>query len=81
MLPRSAGQLVTGVVVNVKPCSRRAEIRRLRAILHRARKEGLEAQNRENRQHFRAWLEGKIAYVAMIRPDVGAKLKAALVQL
>jgi retron-type reverse transcriptase len=81
VLPRSTAQMVTGVVVNVKPSIRRAEIRRLRAILHRARTEGLEAQNREERENFRSWLEGKIAYVAMVRPDVGAKLKAALAQV
>jgi len=42
------------------------------------RKEGLASQNREGRPDFRAWLEGKIAYVAMIRPAIGAKLKAQL---
>ena len=76
VLRRNAAQTVTGVVVNEKPSISRAEIRRLRAILHRARTEGLDAQNREGREHFRAWLEGKIAFVTMIRPDVGAKLRA-----
>jgi RNA-directed DNA polymerase len=81
VLPRSAAQMVTGVVVNVKPSIRRAEIRRLRAMLHRARTEGLETQNREKRANFRSWIEGKIAYVAMVRPDVGAKLQVALAQV
>lgn len=81
VLHRSTAQMVTGVVVNAKPSIRRAEIRRLRAILHRARKEGLEAQNRQKRPNFRSWLEGKIAYVAMVRPDLGARLKAALSQV
>ena len=67
---------VTGVVVNEKPSLRRDELRRLRAILHRAKTEGLEAQNRDGRPNFRAWLDGKIAFVAMVRPDVGAKLRA-----
>ena len=39
----------------------RKEVRRLRAILHHARTEGLDAQNREGRPNFRAWLRGKIA--------------------
>lgn len=73
----SAAQTVTGVIVNDKPSIPRDELRRLRAILHRARTEGLEAQNREGRPNFRAWLEGKIAFVSMVRPDIGAKLKAA----
>jgi retron-type reverse transcriptase len=81
VLRRAASQRVTGLVVNAKPSLPRKELRRLRAILHRARKEGLEAQNRERRSNFRAWLEGKIAYVAMVRPELGAKLKNQLAQL
>jgi len=38
----------------------------------------LDAQNREERPNFREWLVGKIAFVNMVRPDAGAKLKAAL---
>jgi retron-type reverse transcriptase len=75
VLRRNTAQTVTGLVVNDKVSVSRAEIRRLRAILHRARFEGLDAQNREGRPNFRAWLEGMIAYVAMVRPEVGAKLK------
>jgi hypothetical protein len=78
VMRRSTAQSVTGVVVNDKPSIDRAELRRLRAILHRARTEGLDAQNREGRPNFRAWLTGKIAFVSMVRPDAGAKLKAAL---
>ncbi len=52
--------------------------RRPRAILHRAKAEGLDAQNREGRENFREWLAGKNAFVNMIRSDAGAKLKAAL---
>lgn len=74
VLRRGAAQLVTGLVVNDKPNINRREIRRLRAILHRARREGLEHQNRQRLPHFRAWLEGKIAYVRMVRPDLGAKM-------
>jgi retron-type reverse transcriptase len=78
VMRRGSAQTVTGVVVNDKPSISRDELRRLRAILHRAKTEGLDAQNREARPNFRAWLTGKIAYVSMVRPDVGAKLKAAL---
>jgi retron-type reverse transcriptase len=81
ILRQSTAQLVTGIVVNRKPSISRKELRRLRAILHRARREGLESQNRAGRKHFRAWLEGKIAYVAMVRPELGAKMKAELIKL
>jgi RNA-directed DNA polymerase len=75
---RSAAQCVTGLVVNDRPGVPRATVRRLRAILHRARFEGLDAQNREGRPDFRAWLMGMIAYVGMVRPEVGAKLSKEL---
>src|SRR5207253_678963 len=61
-----------------RPGVRRREVRRLRAILHQAPTAGLEAQNRLGRPNFRAWLQGKIAYVKMARPEVGARLVAAL---
>ena len=77
VLRPSTAQVVTGLVVNDRPGVARAEVRRLRAILHRARVEGLDAQNRDARPDFRAWLLGKIAFVAMARPDVGARLLAA----
>ena len=76
VMRRSAAQTVTGVVVNDKPSISRDELRRLRAILHRAQTQGLEAQNRDGRPNFREWLAGKIAFVSMVRPDAGAKLKA-----
>ena len=76
VLRRNAAQRVTGLVVNDRPGVARKEVRRLRAILHHAHREGLERQNRENRPNFLSWLEGKIAYVAMVRPEVGARLRA-----
>ncbi len=78
---RNRSQMVTGLVVNDRPGVVRAEVRRLRAILHRARAEGLEAQNREHRPDFLAWLEGNIAFVAMVRPEVGQRLKDELARL
>ncbi|WP_206108277.1 reverse transcriptase family protein [Paludisphaera soli] len=81
VLRRGTAQTVTGLVVNDRPGVRRTEVRRLRAILHRARSEGLAAQNREGHPDFLAWLRGKIAFVAMARPDVGAALRAELESL
>ncbi|MBY0523500.1 MAG: reverse transcriptase family protein [Gemmataceae bacterium] len=78
VLRRNTAQRVTGLVVNDKPGIGRQEVRRLRAILHRAAKEGLEQQNREGRPNFTAWLHGKIAYVSMVRPDLGARFQAQL---
>jgi RNA-directed DNA polymerase len=81
VLRRNAAQMVTGLVVNERPSVRRRELRRLRAILHRARTEGLQRQNREGKPNFVAWLQGKIAYVRMSRPELGAKLQKELLKL
>ena len=62
--------------MNDRPKVARTEIRRLRAILHRARFDGLDAQNREKRPEFRNWLRGKIAYIAMSDPKQGEALLA-----
>jgi len=70
-------QTVTGIVVNKRPNVPRRVTRRLRAILHRARKEGLAAQNREKRDNFEPWLTGMIAYVQMVNPDKGKRLRDA----
>lgn len=79
---RAAGrQEVTGVVVNDKLGVPRDEVRRLRAILHAAKKTGLAAQNREKIPHFEAHIRGKIAYLEMIDPAKAAPLKAALAAL
>jgi RNA-directed DNA polymerase len=68
---QSGRQLVTGIVVNEKLSVPRDEVRRLRAILHGARKTGLAAQNREGLPHFEAWLRGKLAYLAMVDREKG----------
>ncbi|MCU0671888.1 MAG: reverse transcriptase family protein [Myxococcota bacterium] len=73
-------QTVTGIVVNepTKLGLPRTEVRRLRAILHAARIQGLQSQNRERHPDFRAHLAGKIAYLAMIDPARAKPLREAL---
>lgn len=79
--PRSTAQIVTGLVVNDRPGVLRQDVRRLRAILHRAASEGLEQQNREGHPNFRAWLAGRIAWIGQSRPEVGQKLMEQLRRL
>lgn len=81
VLRRAARQEVTGIVVNERPGVPRPLYKRLRAILHRAKREGLAAQNRENRPNFEAWLEGMIAYVTMVNAKQGRVLADALAQI
>jgi retron-type reverse transcriptase len=75
VLRNNTRQSVTGVVVNDRMSISRKTIRRLRAILHQARHDGLQSQNRENRPDFSAWLRGMIAYVEMVNPDKGKQLR------
>jgi RNA-directed DNA polymerase len=56
-------------------------VRRLRVILHRAKTEGLAAQNRGSHPHFEAWLGGMVAYVSMVNPDQGRPLQRTLAAL
>ncbi len=79
---RSGGQqTVTGIVVNDKPGLARTHVRKLRAILHAAKKTGLDAQNRDNVPHFEAHLRGHIACLHMVDPKKAAPLLAALEEL
>lgn len=78
ILRRSTAQKVTGLVVNDRPGVARSDVRRIRAILHHAKSEGLEEQNRSGHPNFSAWLEGMISYIGMARPEVAAKLRQQL---
>jgi retron-type reverse transcriptase len=73
-------QEVTGIVVNDKLSMPREEVRKLRAILHQAKKTGLEAQNREKVPHFESHLKGKIAYLNMVDPDRAMQLAKAYME-
>jgi RNA-directed DNA polymerase len=81
VMRRSNRQEVTGVVVNDHTTISRKEIRQLRALLHNAKKTGLEAQNRENRPNFAHYIRGRVAFVNMVDPRRGAILKQALKDL
>ena len=73
----NTAQQVTGIVVNQVPNVPRRTIRRIRAILHRAEREGLAAQNRDNHPNFAAWVDGMISYIQMVNPKQGGALRRA----
>jgi RNA-directed DNA polymerase len=75
---QNARQVVTGLVVNQTVGVPRDIVRRIRSILHHAKTEGLETQNRDQHPNFRGWLEGMIAYIHMVKPDQAAKLQQQL---
>ncbi len=78
---RNTRQSVTGVVVNERAAAPRTLVKRLRAILHQAAKTSLAAQNKTGRPNFAAYVQGQIAYVSMINPKQGARLKQAWLEL
>jgi hypothetical protein len=73
---RSVCQQLAGVVLNAHPNVRRAEYEELKAILHNCVRRGPETQNRRCHPDFRGYLLGRIAYVFMLHPARGAKLRA-----
>lgn len=73
---RSNRQRVAGVVVNVRPNIPRDEFDALKATLTNCLRTGPEEQNRDGHGDFRAYLSGRIAFVAMVNTTRGRKLWA-----
>lgn len=76
--PSSGRQLVTGIVVNTQLGLPRAEVDRLRAVLHEARTRGVLTANRLGHPDFRAHLTGRVSWVESVNPDRGRRLRAEL---
>lgn len=71
-------QRLTGIVVNRHPNIDQNELDTLKAVLTNCIRHGPHTQNREGHADFRAYLQGKVAYVAMVNPARGARLRALL---
>lgn len=69
-------QQLVGIVVNERPNIHRREYERLKAILFNCSRHGPDSQNRERRSDFRAYLLGRIAYVAQLNPPRGRRLRS-----
>ncbi len=78
MMRQGTRQEVTGVVVNRHPNIARADFDLLRAILTNCVRHGPGSQNHAGHDNFRAWLTGKVAYVAMVNPSRGSQLSLLL---
>jgi hypothetical protein len=74
VMRRGARQEVTGVVVNAKPSVSREERRRLRAALHRAGKQGVEAATWQGHAATRDVLVGYARFVKMVDARQGQPL-------
>jgi hypothetical protein len=71
-------QRLAGLVVNDRPRMARAEVDRLRAILHDAATHGPAVANRDGTPNFRQHLEGRVAWASYRDPVRAARLHAAL---
>jgi hypothetical protein len=73
---RPAGQMrVTGIVTNTGLSVPREARRRFRAVLHDCERLGV-TKEATGHDEPRAYLLGFAAYVAMVQPEAGAKLRA-----
>jgi hypothetical protein len=68
-------QQVAGIVLNAHPNIDRYEYDRLKAILTNCARHGPHGQNRSGHADFRGHLAGRIAYVGMLNPVRGQKLR------
>ncbi|MCU1232737.1 MAG: hypothetical protein JWP63_704 [Candidatus Solibacter sp.] len=71
-------QHLAGLVVNEKVNLRRRDLELLEAILTNCVRHGPASQNRAGAPDFRAHLEGRVAFVAMINPAKALRLSALL---
>jgi retron-type reverse transcriptase len=78
LMTAAGRQSLCSVVVNDRLNVPREEYDRLKAILHDASRHGLDAANRDGRPRFREHLAGRIAWVASLNPEKGARLHARL---
>ena len=69
-------QHLAGLVTNQGPNIVRRDFDRLKAILTNCIRLGPESQNREGRPRFRAYLEGRVAFVEMVNPTKGRRVRA-----
>lgn len=76
MLRQGQKQHAAGLVLNEKPNIDRREFDRLKAILTNCVRHGTASQNCGDHPDFRAYLQGKLAWVAFIHPGKGARLQA-----
>lgn len=81
VLRRHTAQVVTGLVVNDGVHVPRRWRRKLRALLHQAAHTGLAAQNRLQHPAFAQYVRGQVAFVSMVQPQEGQRLKDTLLSL
>ncbi len=81
VLLQSQSQRVAGVILNEHPNPARHDFDQLKALLFNCVRHGPDSQNRDQRTNFAQHLLGRIAYLTMINPHRGGKLKALFDQV
>jgi RNA-directed DNA polymerase len=71
-------QHLAGLVTNQRMNAVRRDFDRLKAVLTNCVRSGPESQNRDGRPRFRSHLEGRVAFVEMINPNKGKRLRTIL---
>lgn len=77
-MPENTRQRVAGLVVNDKVNTARVDADRLKAILTNCLRYGAASQNRDSHPEFRAHLEGRVSFIAMVNPTRGECLRQLL---
>ena len=75
IMPQGVRQHLAGIVVNRKVNLRRADLELLEAILTNCVRLGPASQNRDALPDFRAHLQGRVAFVEMVNPAKGQRLR------
>ena len=81
IMRRGVRQHLAGVVVNDRTNVFRPDFDRLKAILTNCVRHGARTQNRESHPDFRSHLQGRIAFVEMVNPVRGARLRGIFQQI
>ncbi|HUA59956.1 MAG TPA: reverse transcriptase family protein [Verrucomicrobiae bacterium] len=81
IMRQSVRQHIAGLVTNQRVNIHRADFDRLKAVLTNCVRHGIDSQNRDGSADFRAHLTGKVAFVEMIHPARGARLRELLRQI
>jgi hypothetical protein len=81
IIPSSASQRITGLVVNQCPNLPRREYDTLKAILTNCRRHGPASQNRDAVADFRTHLLGRIGWFRQVNPGRGVRLLELFTQI
>jgi hypothetical protein len=81
IMRRGVRQRLAGLVVNEHLNMQRNDVDRLKAMLTNCIRHGAESQNRDGHHNYRSQFNGRVAYVEMINPQKGERLRKLFEQI